>query len=55
MYPTFKGENKTLILICNSTMVTLPYPLFNCMVAEVVRWNDAIRNISSQPNLLKGS
>lgn len=34
-------------------MVTLPYSLFNSIVAEVVRWNDVIRNISVQPNQLQ--
>jgi hypothetical protein len=35
------------------TMVTLPHPLFNLIVAEVVRWNDVICNISIHPNQLQ--
>ena len=46
--PTFKSENKTLVLICSSILVTLPYPIFNSIVAEVVRWNDTIRNVGVQ-------
>jgi hypothetical protein len=34
-------------------MVTLPHSIFNPIVAEVVRWNDVIRNISIQPNQLQ--
>jgi hypothetical protein len=34
-------------------MVNLPHPLFNSIVAEVVRWNDVIRNLSMQPNPLE--
>jgi hypothetical protein len=51
----FKTENKTLILICNSALVTLPYPLFNSIVAEVVRWNDVIGNLSIQPKPLQAN
>jgi hypothetical protein len=45
-------EIQVLVLICNSTLVTLPHPLFNSIVAEVVRWNDIIRNVSVQSNQL---
>ena len=34
-------------------MVTLPQPLFNSIVAEVVRWNDVIRNITVRHNPLQ--
>ena len=30
------------------SLVTLPHPLFNSIVAEVVRWNDTIRNAGVQ-------
>ena len=36
-------------------MVTLPHPLFNSIVAEIVRWNDVIRNVSVQANPLQAS
>jgi len=36
-------------------MVTLPHPLFNSIVAEVVRWNDVIRNVSVPSNQLRAS
>lgn len=29
-------------------LVTLPYPIFNSIVAEIVRWNDTICNIGVQ-------
>ena len=35
------------------TMVTLPQSIFNPIVAEIVRWNDVMRNISMQPNQLQ--
>lgn len=36
-------------------MVNLQPPLFNSIVAEIVRWNDVIRNVSVQPSLLQVS
>jgi hypothetical protein len=37
------------------SLVTLPYPIFNSIVAEITRWNDVIRNFSVEPHLLSGS
>jgi len=55
--PLFTGVNAFFQLLKNENalMVTLPHPLFNSIVAEVVRWNDVIRNVSVQPNPLKAS
>ncbi len=34
-------------------MVTLPHPLYNSIVAEVVRWNDVISNATVESSLLE--
>jgi hypothetical protein len=34
-------------------LVTLPHPLFNSIVAEVIRWNDVICNIRVQATPLE--
>jgi endonuclease/exonuclease/phosphatase family metal-dependent hydrolase len=48
------SEKKTPILGDERLfLVTLPHSLFNSIVAEVVRWNDVIRNVSLKPSLLR--
>lgn len=36
------------------SLVTLPYLIFNCIVAEIVRWNDTIRNVGIRLSLCNG-
>ena len=52
---TFNGENKTLVLICNSLLVNLAPSIYNLVVMEIVRWNDVIRNIYVGSNPLAAS
>lgn len=53
--PHFTGVSPVFELLKgeNSLMVTLPHPLFNSIVAEIVRWNDVIRNVSVQTTPLQ--
>ena len=44
-HPTYKGEVHSL--------VTLQPSVYSEIVVEIVRWNDAIRRISSNPYLLE--
>ena len=48
MYSIKIGKQKKLPASENLFMVTLPHPIFNSIVAEIVRWNDTIRNVSVQ-------
>ena len=43
---TFNGENKTLVLICNSILVTLSYPIYKEIIGEIARWCDTIKQFN---------
>lgn len=46
-------NRKDLPITDKSLLVTLPYPIFNSIVAEIVRWNDTIRNVGVNSTLLE--
>jgi hypothetical protein len=50
---TLANIKKDPSMMDESLLVTLPPSLFNSIVAEVVRWNDVISNLSIHPNPLQ--